>query len=345
MSLDGRLLDGHGREAPGQRGVALDLAVLGQRRGADHAQLTAGEHRLEHVRGVHRALGVAGAEHGVQLVDEQDDLALGVDDLLERRLEPLLELAAVLGAGDHAGQVERDDAGVAQRLGDVAVRRCAGPGPRRSAVLPTPASPISTALFLRRRARISTVCSISCSRPMTGSIRPARASAVRSRPNSSRAEDAWAGRRQGRPASRRRRPHPARPGGHTARRAPHRGAACRRRTSCAPCPAAGRTARRRWGSQGSFSGCFHSKISVTTTEMIARMRDHVDPFRRGLPGEALEAQMRQVQVPVQCADVLTGQAHDGRVGAGLRLVRALGDVLDVVLDLERQVGLIEGRPA
>ena len=29
------------------------------------------------------------------------------------------------------------------------------------AVLPTPASPISTALFLRRRARISTVCSIS----------------------------------------------------------------------------------------------------------------------------------------------------------------------------------------
>ena len=42
------------------------------------------------------------------------------------------------------------------------------------AVLPTPGSPISTALFLRRRARISTVCSISPSRPMTGSMRPAR---------------------------------------------------------------------------------------------------------------------------------------------------------------------------
>ena len=33
--------------------------------------------------------------------------------------------------------------------------------PSTIAVLPTPASPISTALFLRRRARISTVCSIS----------------------------------------------------------------------------------------------------------------------------------------------------------------------------------------
>ena len=44
--------------------------------------------------------------------------------------------------------------------------------PSTMAVLPTPASPISTALFLRRRARISTVCSISSSRPITGSMRP-----------------------------------------------------------------------------------------------------------------------------------------------------------------------------
>ena len=111
----------HGREAPRERAVALDLAVLGQRRGADHAQLAAGEQRLEHVGGVHRALGVAGAEDRVQLVDEQHDLALGVDGLLERGLQALLELAAELGAGDHAGQVERDDARAAQRLGHVAL--------------------------------------------------------------------------------------------------------------------------------------------------------------------------------------------------------------------------------
>ena len=57
----------------------------------------------------------------MQLVDEQDDAAVGGDDLGERGLQPLLELAAVLGAGEHAGEVERHDAGVAQRLGHVAV--------------------------------------------------------------------------------------------------------------------------------------------------------------------------------------------------------------------------------
>ena len=57
----------------------------------------------------------------MQLVDEQDDPALGGDDLGERGLHPLLELAAVLGAGEHAGEVQRHDAGVAQRLGHVAV--------------------------------------------------------------------------------------------------------------------------------------------------------------------------------------------------------------------------------
>ena len=119
--LDRGLLDHHGGEAARERAVALDRAVFGQRRGADHPQLAAGEHRLEHVGGVHRALGLAGAEHGVQLVDEQDDPALGRDDLGERGLHPLLELAAVLGAGEHAGEVKRHHPRLAQGLGHVAV--------------------------------------------------------------------------------------------------------------------------------------------------------------------------------------------------------------------------------
>ena len=76
---------------------------------------------LSMLAGVHRALGGAGADQGVQLVDEQDDPAFAVGDLLEHRLEPLLELAAVLGAGDQRAQVERDDALVLQALGHVAV--------------------------------------------------------------------------------------------------------------------------------------------------------------------------------------------------------------------------------
>ena len=97
--LDGRLADDDRLEAPLERGVLLDvLAVLVERRRADRVQLAAGEHRLEHVRGVHRAFGRARADDGVQLVDEQDDLAGRVGDLLEDGLQPLLELAAVLRA-------------------------------------------------------------------------------------------------------------------------------------------------------------------------------------------------------------------------------------------------------
>ena len=119
--LDARLAHVHGLEAPLERRVLLDvLAVLVERRGADRPQLAAGEHRLEQVGGVDRALGRAGADDRVQLVDEQDDRALGVGDLLEHRLEPVLELAAVLGAGDQRADVERDHPAVPQPLGDVA---------------------------------------------------------------------------------------------------------------------------------------------------------------------------------------------------------------------------------
>mmetsp|Transcript_47841 Transcript_47841/g.113903 ORF Transcript_47841/g.113903 Transcript_47841/m.113903 type:complete len:246 (+) Transcript_47841:1892-2629(+) len=54
--------------------------------------------------------------------------------------------------------------------------------PSATAVLPTPASPSSTGLFLVRRERIWIVRRISSSRPITGSSRPALASSVRSRP-------------------------------------------------------------------------------------------------------------------------------------------------------------------
>jgi hypothetical protein len=53
--------------------------------------------------------------------------------------------------------------------------------PSTMAVLPTPASPISTGLFLVRRDRIWITRRISLSRPMTGSSLPSRAAWVRSR--------------------------------------------------------------------------------------------------------------------------------------------------------------------
>ena len=117
-----RLADQHLLEAALQGGVLLDvLAVLVERGGADQPQLAAGQHRLDHVARVHGALaGRAGADDGVQLVDERDDLPRGVLDVVEDGLEPFLELTAVLGAGHHRTHVERDDGLVAQALRHVA---------------------------------------------------------------------------------------------------------------------------------------------------------------------------------------------------------------------------------
>ena len=87
--------------------------------GADAAKLAAGQRRLEHVAGVHRTLGRARADHGVQLIDKQDDLALRLLHFFDGRLQPLLELAAEAGAGDHRAEVQAHQALARQDFGHV----------------------------------------------------------------------------------------------------------------------------------------------------------------------------------------------------------------------------------
>jgi hypothetical protein len=108
-------------EAALQRGVFLDvLAVFVQRGGAHAVQLAARQRRLEHVARVHGALGLAGADHGVQLVDEDDGLAFVLGQFVQHGLQALLELAAELGAGQQRGHVERQHALALERLGHLA---------------------------------------------------------------------------------------------------------------------------------------------------------------------------------------------------------------------------------
>src|SRR5438067_2465104 len=126
--LDRRLADVPRLEAALQRGVLLDVLLLFvERRGADGAQLAAGQGRLEHVRRVHRSFRGAGADERVQLVDEEDDVAFALLHFLDDRLQPVLKLAAILRAGDHRPEVERDDALVLDAFGDVAFDDAAGP--------------------------------------------------------------------------------------------------------------------------------------------------------------------------------------------------------------------------
>ena len=129
-----------------------------------------------------RPFGRAGADDGVQLVDEQDHVAAGVLHFAEHGLEPLFELAAVLGAGDRArpcrGRSRACSSGSAARR-PATIRRAS---PSTMAVLPTPGSPISTGLFFVRRERTWITRRISWSRPMTGSSLPWLARSTRSMP-------------------------------------------------------------------------------------------------------------------------------------------------------------------
>ena len=94
LVLGGRIHQ-DGLETTFQGPVLLDvLAILVERRRADRLQLAAGQHRLEDRRGIDRTLGGAGADQGVDLVDEQDDVTAGLD-LLEDLLEAFLEVTAV----------------------------------------------------------------------------------------------------------------------------------------------------------------------------------------------------------------------------------------------------------
>ena len=116
-----RLADEHLLETTFERRILFDVfAVFVQRGRADQTQFAAGQHGLEHVARVHGAFGGARAHDGVDLVDERDDLAVGVLDFLKHGLQTFLEFAAVFRAGDHGAQVKRNELLVLQRGGHVA---------------------------------------------------------------------------------------------------------------------------------------------------------------------------------------------------------------------------------
>src|SRR5437870_3958986 len=79
-----------------------------------------GQHGLQDGGGVDGALGRAGADQRVQLVDEQHDVAAGAD-LLQDLLQALLEVAPVARAGHQRAQVQRVDLLALEGLGDVAL--------------------------------------------------------------------------------------------------------------------------------------------------------------------------------------------------------------------------------
>ena len=81
------------------------VAVLVERGGADALDGATGEGGLQDVGGIHRTWCRAGANDGVHLVDEHDDVGTLLQ-LLDEGLDTLLELASVFRSCHHRGEVK-----------------------------------------------------------------------------------------------------------------------------------------------------------------------------------------------------------------------------------------------
>ena len=120
--LDGRLVNIDRLEAAGQGRVLLDvLFVFVERGGADAMQFAARQRRLEQVRGVHGAVGLAGADQGVHFVDEKNVGAGRGRHFLQHGLETFLEFTAIFGAGDQRAEIEREQFLVVEAFRHVAI--------------------------------------------------------------------------------------------------------------------------------------------------------------------------------------------------------------------------------
>jgi hypothetical protein len=58
-------------------------------------QFAASQRGFEYIASVHRAVGFACADHRVQFVDEQDDIAFGFGNVVEDGFEAFFKVATV----------------------------------------------------------------------------------------------------------------------------------------------------------------------------------------------------------------------------------------------------------
>jgi hypothetical protein len=111
QNLDGvfhrRRIHDNGLEPAFQGGIMLDVLSVFVHGGRPNAlEFASGQRRFQHVGSVDGALGRAGPDHGVKLVDKEDDLIFRSANFVHNILEALFKFAAVFGAGHDSRQVQ-----------------------------------------------------------------------------------------------------------------------------------------------------------------------------------------------------------------------------------------------
>ena len=116
-----RFIDHNNLETTLQRLVLLEiLLVFVQGGGTDGPEFAPCEGRLQDVGCVHRAFTLAGTDQRVDFVDEEDNLAVALRNLIDDSLQTLLELSFVLRTGNQRTHIERENLFRLQILRDIA---------------------------------------------------------------------------------------------------------------------------------------------------------------------------------------------------------------------------------
>ncbi len=112
--LNRRLGHGNRLEPAGKGRVLLDiLAIFVEGRGTDTMQIAPRQCGFQHVGGIHGAIGFASPDKGVQLVDEQDHLAVTAGNIGQNRFQAFLKLTPELCPSDQRTHVERHQLAIA----------------------------------------------------------------------------------------------------------------------------------------------------------------------------------------------------------------------------------------
>ncbi|CPR64640.1 Protein of uncharacterised function (DUF3170) [Salmonella enterica subsp. enterica serovar Bovismorbificans] len=91
-----------------QRRVFFNVLTVFIQRGRTHTvQFTTRQRRFQHIPGVHCAIGLTCANHGVQLVDKQDDVAFLFRQIVQHAFQTLFKFAAIFRPGHQRAHIQR----------------------------------------------------------------------------------------------------------------------------------------------------------------------------------------------------------------------------------------------